>query len=92
YNLKGTVAKDSTFYASLRAPIALKNSQITKKAIQDEDLTFKNMSNNNDTPIADNGPICNSINVEDISTCVEAIENFFNRIIENVKNNSQLLA
>ncbi|CAG8695370.1 10695_t:CDS:2, partial [Scutellospora calospora] len=57
YNLKGTVTKDSTFYASLHALIALENSQITKKAIQYEDLTFKNMSNDNDVPIADNRPI-----------------------------------
>ncbi|CAG8734696.1 25885_t:CDS:2 [Racocetra persica] len=28
-----TVAKDSTFYAALRAPIVLENSQITKKNI-----------------------------------------------------------
>ncbi|KAF0467424.1 hypothetical protein F8M41_026018 [Gigaspora margarita] len=28
-----TVTKDSTFYASLRAPIVLKNSQITKENV-----------------------------------------------------------
>ncbi|CAG8544093.1 2936_t:CDS:2 [Cetraspora pellucida] len=87
----GTVAKDSTFYASLCASIVLENIQVTKKDVQN-DLTSKGLNNN--APIADNSAICdsNNDNVEYISACIVAIEDFFQHIIDSIKNNHQLLA
>ncbi|CAG8833946.1 8812_t:CDS:2, partial [Racocetra persica] len=48
-----TIAKDSTFYASLRTPIMQKNTQMTEKVIQNVDLIYND--SNNDIPTADSG-------------------------------------
>ncbi|CAG8794175.1 1924_t:CDS:2, partial [Dentiscutata erythropus] len=64
-----------------------KNGQTTNndKVVQDVDLTSENINVNKDASTVDSGDL-------DMSARVEAIEDFFHRIIDKAKNSSQLLA
>ncbi|CAG8712299.1 11290_t:CDS:2, partial [Cetraspora pellucida] len=88
-----TVAKDSTFYAFLHAPV-LDNSQTTTTKRSTITQDTNSQGPNQEIPIIDDSGsiiIHDSNNAEDMNVCVVAIENFFHRIIEDIKSNSQLL-
>ncbi|CAG8750923.1 31263_t:CDS:2, partial [Racocetra persica] len=73
----GTVANDSAFYASLRAPLMAENSQTIIKPIQDIQDTPQSLGDDAPTVYDRNISTYDPNNIEDMNARVEMLKNFF---------------